>query len=306
MSHFYSYSIAGFPVKIETSLEDSPLDRIEGFRIFKSSSSSPVLNYSTCGKLSQMNSALDYTFQNKALYFFDFEDEDIKCFYYRMGEQVIFKMIPKEGEVHLFIAEEEKEGLKVISNWEENMNRSMLRFSLWMAFSLAVASKGGIPIHSSVNVFEGKAILFLGESGTGKSTHTRLWRENVPGASLLNDDSPILRVKEIDEKRWSVEANGSPWSGKTPCYKKECYPIAAIVRISQAPYNKITLLPKIGALGAIYPSCPPALTHDEKMADYICDTVSSVISTVPVYHLECLPDADAVFLVRKTIYHNYQ
>lgn len=307
MSHSFIYTIAGYPVKIETALEDSPLDMIEGFRIFKTQSETPVLTYSTCGHLEQMKEAYDFTFNNNSQYHFDFDDEDIKCFFYKDGDRYIFKMIPKEGEVHLFVASHAgKEGLKVLSNWEENKHRAMLRFSMWMAFALAIAPRGGIPIHSSVNVFEGKAILFLGESGTGKSTHTRLWRENVPGASLLNDDSPILKVEEVSEGRWSVAANGSPWSGKTPCYKKESYPVAAIVRISQAPYNKITLLPKIKAFGALYPSCPPALTHEDSCDEQICATLSAVISTIPVYHLECLPDADAVFLVRKTIYHNYE
>lgn len=307
MSHTFTYNIAGYPVKIETSLDDSPADRVEGFRIFKSSSQTPVLTYSTNGRLEHMHEDYDFTFQNQALYNFDFDDEDIKCFFYRSGDKYLFKMIPHEGEVHFFTAYfSGKDGLKVLSNWEENKHRSMLRFSLWMSFALAVAPLGGIPIHSSVNVFDGKAILFLGESGTGKSTHTRLWRENIPQSFLLNDDSPIIRADERSEGRWNVTVNGSPWSGKTPCYKKESYPVAAIVRLSQAPFNKITQLPKIKAFGAIYPSCPPALTHEEKMADYICSAVSALISTIPVYHLECLPDADAVFLVRNTIYHNYQ
>lgn len=42
----------------------------------------------------------------------------------------------------------------------------------------------------------GKRLFFLGESGTGKSTHTRLWRENIAGSKLLNDDSPIVRYEE--------------------------------------------------------------------------------------------------------------
>ena len=42
----------------------------------------------------------------------------------------------------------------------------------------------------------GKRFFFLGESGTGKSTHTRLWRENIAGSKLLNDDSPIVRYEE--------------------------------------------------------------------------------------------------------------
>ena len=52
---------------------------------------------------------------------------------------------------------------------------------------------GVVAIHSSVLTYREAAILCLGESGTGKSTHTRLWRENIEGAGLLNDDSPFVR-----------------------------------------------------------------------------------------------------------------
>ena len=87
---------------------------------------------------------------------------------------------------------------------------SLLRFGLWMSFGIA-HNPHSIAIHSSVIVHSGRAVLFLGESGTGKSTHTRLWREHIPGAQLLNDDSPIVRVVE-----GVPTVFGSPWSGKTP------------------------------------------------------------------------------------------
>lgn len=61
-------------------------------------------------------------------------------------------------------------------------------------FNIAAVARQAIAIHSSVISLNGGAVLFLGESGTGKSTHTRLWREHIPGAELLNDDSPIVRI----------------------------------------------------------------------------------------------------------------
>ena len=120
-------------------------------------------------------------------------------------------------------------------------------------------------------------MLFLGESGTGKSTHTRLWRENIAGAVLLNDDSPFIGF--VDGRG---TAFGAPWSGKTPCYKQEHYPIAAIVRLSQAPHNAIRPLRSVHAIGAL--------------------PVSKIISQVPVYHLECLPDAAAARLSYDTVF----
>lgn len=154
-----------------------------------------------------------------------------------------------------------------------------------MSFGIA-HNPHSIAIHSSVIVHSGRAVLFLGESGTGKSTHTRLWREHIPGAQLLNDDSPIVRVVE-----GVPTVFGSPWSGKTPCYRNESYPIAAFVRLAQAPHNRIARLPVVRAIGALLPSCPPAFAYDAQLQDNICDTLSQLIARVPVYQLECLPDA---------------
>ena len=174
---------------------------------------------------------------------------------------------------------------------------SLVRFGIWIMFGITIAPLGAIAIHSSVIVKNHEAVLCLGESGTGKSTHTRLWRENIEDARLLNDDSPIVRM--IDGK---CIVYGSPWSGKTPCYVNKNVPACAFMRLSQAPYNKIHRLPALSAIGAILPSCPPAFAYDNALQDHICNTVSDIISCTPVYHLECLPDAAAAELSYSTIF----
>ena len=179
---------------------------------------------------------------------------------------------------------------------KNSLDVSLLRFGLWMMFGVVLAQRDGIAIHSSVIECGGRAAIFLGESGTGKSTHTRLWRENIEGAKLLNDDSPILRI--VDDE---VRIYGSPWSGKTPCYKNLSYPIAGICRLSQAPHNKIRQLGTIAAIGALLPSCPPQYAHDEALQDAICATLSKALRKLRVYHLECLPDGDAACLSYNTM-----
>ena len=84
-----------------------------------------------------------------------------------------------------------------------------------------------------------------------------------------------------------------PLSGKTHCYHQLRFPLAAAVRLSQAPYNKIRRLNIVEALSSLHPSCPPALAQDEKYQDMIVDMLSEVLSVVPVFHLECLPDEAA-------------
>lgn len=176
---------------------------------------------------------------------------------------------------------------------------SLLRFGLWMMFGVVLSENSAIAIHSSVIVSRERGVLFLGESGTGKSTHTRLWRENIEGATLLNDDSPIVRI--VDGKALVF---GSPWSGKTPCYKNLSYPIAGFCRLSQAPHNLIRRLHPLAAIGALLPSCPPAFAHDDYLQDGICNTLGVLLKQVGAYHLECLPDKAAAELSFNTIICN--
>ena len=174
---------------------------------------------------------------------------------------------------------------------------NLYHFALWMGLGLMVAPYGTVAVHSSCIVYRGKAVLFLGESGTGKSTHTQLWQENIDGAYLLNDDSPFLRVE--DGKIW---AYGSPWSGKTPCYKQERYELAGCIRLSQASCNNIERLSVLQAYGAIHPSCPPAFAYDSVLYAHISDFLNCLLSSVPCFHLACLPDSEASLFSFKAIF----
>ena len=181
----------------------------------------------------------------------------------------------------------------------DSISLAVLRFGIWVMFGTVILKHGAVAIHSSVIVAEGRGVLFLGESGTGKSTHTRLWRESIEGAKLLNDDSPIVRIVDGE-----VRVYGSPWSGKTPCYKNEVYPMAGLCRLSQAPHNRITRLSNLMAIGALLPSCPPIFAHDSALQDMICATVGNIVRGVKSYHLECLPNSEAAELSDNTIIRN--
>jgi hypothetical protein len=182
---------------------------------------------------------------------------------------------------------------------KDSISLAVLRFGIWVMFGTVLLKHNAVAIHSSVIVAEDQGVLFLGESGTGKSTHTRLWRENIEGARLLNDDSPIVRI--VDNE---VRVYGSPWSGKTPCYKNEVYPMAGLCRLSQAPYNRITRLSNLMAIGALLPSCPPVFAHDSALQDMICTIVGEIVRGTKCYHLECLPNKEASELSYNTIIRN--
>lgn len=149
-------------------------------------------------------------------------------------------------------------------------------------------------IHASVSVKDGLGYLFLGKSGTGKSTHSRLWKESMPDVWLLNDDNPVLRV--IDGRTYVY---GTPWSGKTPCYKNEFVPVQAIVDLEQAPENRISRLSPLQGYAALMPSCS-SMKWDRKWADAEHSTLEKVIMGVGCWHLRCLPDTDAAKLSYET------
>ena len=228
---------------------------------------------------------------------FGFEEDLAQCTLYRYGGGYLFEMV-KNDISYLFTKDDDSNIVKANYGTFDSVDVSLLRFGLWLMFGLCIVPLGAIAIHSSVLVKDGGAVLCLGESGTGKSTHTRLWREHIEGTTLLNDDSPIIRLVD-----GVPTAFGSPWSGKTPCYRNLSYPIRGFIRLSQAPYNKIHRLSVLNAIGALLPSCPPAFAYDDSLQDSICDTLSDMISHVPVFHLECLPDAAAAELSYNTIFN---
>ena len=151
-------------------------------------------------------------------------------------------------------------------------------------------------MHASVTMADGKGYLFLGKSGTGKSTHSGLWLRHIPNTELLNDDNPAVRID--DEGRAMVY--GTPWSGKTPCYKNKSLPIGAIVRLEQAPRNEINRLSPLHAFSSVLSSCS-SMIWDKPSFDAITRTSEAVVKRVSVFFLRCLPDEAAARLCHETV-----
>ena len=170
--------------------------------------------------------------------------------------------------------------------------------SLMLLYAFSSACKGVLEMHSSVVVNGGKGYLFLGKSGTGKSTHSSLWLKHIPGTMLLNDDNPILRLMPDGTAR----VFGSPWSGKTPCYKNLDFPAGAVVRIRQAPFNKIEKLPPVQAYASLMASAS-SFRPFKTLAEGWHATLEGLVGVLPCYVLDCLPDQAAAELCHKTVVH---
>ena len=163
--------------------------------------------------------------------------------------------------------------------------------ALMIMYALATADRETVLFHAAVVSHEGRGYMFLGPSGTGKSTHASLWQRYIAGTQLVNDDNPVVRIGEDG----SATVFGSPWSGKTPCYRNVHYPLGAIVLLSQAPYNKIQRMGGIHAYVALMESIS-GKRWDARIADGLHRTQNALASTVAVWHLECLPDEEAAKL----------
>ena len=232
-----------------------------------------------------------------------FAIEEGKCTLRKCGKKYNFTII-QDGDRRLPLVLDMEQGSSLVNctcGPASALSPDNLKFALWIAFGFVAIPNGTVALHSSVIICNNRAILFLGESGTGKSTHTKLWLEHIPGSRLLNDDSPVVRI-EFDGNQLVPFVYGSPWSGKGRCHINEHYPVAAFVRLQQYPANKITKLSKLEAFGALYPSCPPAFLKDDYFEGQICEIISNIIMTTPIYRLQCLPDNLAAELVKVTVF----
>lgn len=167
--------------------------------------------------------------------------------------------------------------------------------ALMVMYALSTANCQTALFHSSVISCEERAYMFLGKSGTGKSTHSSLWLKHIEGTALVNDDNPVVRRMPD-----GFYVFGSPWSGKTPCYRNVRYPLGGLVQLSQAPYNAIHRLRPLEAYAALMPSIS-GKRWDRQVAEGLHQTEDLLVTEVPVWHLECLPDEAAARVCKETV-----
>lgn len=184
---------------------------------------------------------------------------------------------------------------KCALNGDWTMRSFGLNNALMLAFAFAGAYQETLLIHASCIVSGEKGYPFTAKSGTGKSTHTSLWMKHIEGCELLNDDNPIIRV--INGQAFIY---GSPWSGKTPCYRNVKVRLGAIVNIERAKRNYIERLPVVQAFASLLPSCS-SMKWDEELYGNQCQILSKVMEQTPVYTMHCLPDEEAAHVCHDAI-----
>lgn len=198
-----------------------------------------------------------------------------------------------QGVTHRMDADSAFTTLTAFIHMEDPYRGEALSSLLRIAYSQAVLLHAGISVHASSVVVDGKAYLFMGKSGTGKSTHAALWTHGFPHCELLNDDNPTICL----QAGGTPYIYGTPWSGKTPCYRNAGYPLYGIALLRQAPYNRFTACRDDEAFITVLPGCS-VIRKDSILHDALCRTLASVVTEVPVGILECLPDKEAAAVLR--------
>lgn len=188
------------------------------------------------------------------------------------------------NEFHVKICEEHK--------WRIGFG---LNNAIMMAFAFAGACHQTLLIHASLVRHEGWGYAFVAKSGTGKSTQTQNWIKMIPGTDLMNDDNPVVRI--VDGKAMIY---GSPWSGKTPCYRQIKAPLAAVTLIARDKKNWVEKVHPVIALKNLL-EASSAMKWDKNTYQGVRNTASAVVGEVGNYTLHCTADPDSALVCYETI-----
>lgn len=164
------------------------------------------------------------------------------------------------------------------------------------AFYSGLLHFGGFMLHSSAVLMDGEAYLFTADSGTGKSTHTSLWKKafGEDRVQILNDDKPAIRIAKE-----GIFACGTPWSGKTDLNVNRIVPLRAIGFLERSPENWIKRRQGGEMVAKLLKQTvrPPVKEEMEALLKYI----DKVLTDVPVYSLGVNMDVEAAEMAYKAM-----
>ena len=144
--------------------------------------------------------------------------------------------------------------------------------------------------HGSTVAVDGAAYLFTANSGTGKSTHTRLWRQVLgERAVMVNDDKPFLRFTQEH-----ILACGSPWSGKHGLDANIAVPLKGICILQRGAENRIRSLSASEAMSMLRKQSYRPL--DCRKSEAFAVLVDKLAARIPLWQMECTKDPQAAMV----------
>ena len=154
------------------------------------------------------------------------------------------------------------------------------------AFCRSIIEHSRFFLHASAVVYEGEAYLFSAPSGTGKSTHTALWRRSFPGSYILNDDKPVIWPEKERITVW-----GTPFSGKTDLQVNRGVPLKGICFLKRGSENQIRQVTEDHALALMLNNT--WRPRDNGRMNLLLDMMEQVVEQINVYEMSCTTDPEA-------------
>lgn len=187
-------------------------------------------------------------------------------------------------------------GLLYSKDWKILDENARIYMESGIQFLFQLLQFDGLMLHASAVELDGKAYLFSGNSGMGKSTHTRIW-QSVFGedARVFNDDKPALRF--IDGTWY---AYGTPWCGKDSININMKVPVAGICFLKQASENRIRRLSHQEAVQNVISQTLRRFKQTKNL-DLMLSHVDNLVRRVPIFEMENRPEPEAAFLSYETM-----
>jgi energy-coupling factor transporter ATP-binding protein EcfA2 len=157
-----------------------------------------------------------------------------------------------------------------------------------LLFQHHLAHAGGLVLHACGVAIGGRAVLFCGRSGAGKTTIARLFRRAFPEATVLSDDRIVIRRAG---RHW--RAFGTPWHGSGRFASARSCPVAAVVFLKKSRATRLAPIPVTAAAVRLLAQSFPPLWEREGVARSL-RTATAMAASVPAYLLRFEPDRGAV------------
>lgn len=212
----------------------------------------------------------------------------------RFCQGYLIEEIPSEVDIEVSVnlqdvAEEQEKAAK--AELGPYSNNYLETLALHRKVSEELTKYHTVLFHGSAIAVDGEVYLFTAPSGTGKSTHARLWREHFGDrAFMVNDDKPFLHLQEDGQ----MIVYGAPWDGKHHLSRNVGLPLRGICIIVQAEENRIQKLSKKESLQEIYLQTYRTISNPKSMKETL-EVLTGLLSQ-PLYRLECNISQKAVKL----------
>ena len=171
----------------------------------------------------------------------------------------------------------------------------MENFAFSGIFNRAAIKYGTMLVHSSALIYDGGAYLFSGDSGVGKSTHTRLWLKAFGDkVHIMNDDKPVIKL--YDDK---AVAFGTPFDGGSGIALNESYPLKAIIFVERGEENSVRIPENKEIIQKLY--FQTARMVNRETAEKMLTNIERILSLTKFYVLSCNMDISAAHIAYNSI-----